>query len=143
MAFAINDTGLERDVVQVVFDDPVIIESRHEEGGPDRVYDVAIPGNPVGVEYARTQDQAFFRIRARLVDAADVAILETLLAGSGPVVFKPKAGDAGTVTCLFGERKDHEFELYNGPIPDAAADGSALSSLLTQYNVTLSLLRLE
>lgn len=143
MAFAINDTGIERGAVKVVFDTPVIIESRHEEGGPDRVFDVALPGNPVGVEYTRTQDQAFYRIRARLVDAADVATLETLLAGSGPVEFKPKAGDPTTITCLFGERKDQKFELYNGPIPDAAGDGSTLPPLLTQYNVTLSLLRLE
>lgn len=143
MALGINDTGIYRGATELAFPDPPIILSRHEEGGPDRVYDIALPGNPVGVEYTRDQDQAFLRFRLRLLTAAQVAVIETLMGASGTVEVKLTPGSATEITCLFGPRSEQVFYLYNDEIPNAQPDGSALDPLLTQYRVDLFLIRME
>lgn len=143
MAFNINETGIEQGATQVLFDDPPIILDRHEEGGPDRVFEVAIPGNPIGVEYTRDQAKTFERIRVRLMTAAQVATLETLIDGGGVMVVKLTPGSATTIQCLFGPRDEMDFHLYNEPIPNATPAGGTIPALLTQYRVDLLLLRLE
>lgn len=143
MTLGINDTGIYRGATELVFPDPPIILTRHLEGGPDRVYDLTLPGIPVGVEYTRTQDQAFIRLRLRLLTAAQVATLETLMGGSGTVEVKLTPGTTTEITCVFGPRSEQEFFLYNEPVPDAQSDGTALDPLLTQYRVDLFLIRME
>lgn len=143
MAFTINQTGIERGATQLLFPDPPIILSRHMEGGPDRVYDLAINGKPVGVEYTRAQDQAFLLIRLRLLDAVQVATLEDLMSDSGAVEVKITPGDATVITCIFGPRSEQVFHLFNDPIANAQPDGSPLHATLTQYRVDLFLIRME
>ena len=143
MAFNILETGIERGGTQVLFDDPPIILSRHEEGGPDRVHEVSIPGTPIGVEFTRSQDQAFLMIRVRLMTAAQIATLETLMGASGPVEVKLTPGSATTITCLFASRGEDDFFLFNDAIPNATPAGGAIPALLTQYRLDLKLIRLE
>jgi hypothetical protein len=142
MAFAIGEVGIERDTTQVLFDAPPIIEDRHAEGGPSRVYELAITNNPCVVEYATSQDKAKLKIRMEQLTAAQVATIETLLADAGVVTVKLKPGDATTLTCGFGPMAEHSFKPYNGPFPESDKIGGTLTPVLTAYKVTLSLLRL-
>lgn len=143
MAFALDEVGIERGATQVLFDAPPIIENRHAEGGPSRAYEIAITNEPCVVEYVVSRDQAKLLIRMEQLTAAQVATIETLLWAGGLITVKLKPGDATTNTCAFGPRTEHRFEPYNGPYPESDKTGSALTSVLTTYRVTLSLLRLD
>jgi len=143
MAFAIGEVGIERGATQVLFDAPPIIEERHREGGPSTSYELAITNNPCVVDYAVSQDKAFLQIRMEQLDAAQVALIETLMGATGPVDVKLKVGDATTITCAFGPREMHKFEPYNKDYPEGDKAGATLTPVLTAYKVTLFLLRLE
>ena len=142
MAFALGEVGIERGATQVLFDAPPIIEDRHKEGGPTRVYEIAITNNPCVVEYATSQDKSKLKIHMEQLTAAQVATLETLIGDAGVVTVKLKPGDATTLTCGFGPRSEHDFKPYNGPFPESDKVGGTLTPVLTAYKVTLSLLRL-
>jgi hypothetical protein len=141
MAFAIGEVGIERGATQVLFDAPPIIEDRHLEGGPSRVYEIAITNNPCVVEYATNQNKAKLRIHMEQLTAAQVATIETLIAAAGVVIVKLKPGDATTLTCGFGPKAEHKFLPYNGPFPESDKVGGTLTPVLTAYKVILSLLR--
>lgn len=143
MAFAIGEVGIERGATQVLFATPPIIERRHREGGPTTAYELAITNNPCVVDYAIDQDKAFLQIRMEQLVIAQVNLIETLMAATGPVVVKLKPGDATTITCAFGPRDMHKFQPYNKDYPESDKVGGTLTPVLTAYKVTLFLLRLE
>jgi hypothetical protein len=143
VAFALDEVGIERGATQVLFDAPPIIEQRHAEGGPSRTYELSITNEPCVVEYAVNRDQAKLLIRMEQLSASQVATIETLLGAGGLVTVKLKPGVSTTNTCAFGPRIEHRFEPYNGPYPESDKTGGALTSVLTTYRVTLSLLRLD
>ena len=62
MAFSINETGFERDAVQLVFDSAPIMLERHAEDAADAAYAVAIGGEPITTQFNRTQAKSFLRI---------------------------------------------------------------------------------
>lgn len=143
MAFGINETGIERGATQLLFPDPPIIIDRHEEDAPDAAYDVAIPGNPIVVEYARQQDKTFLRIKVRYLTAAHIATLQTLWSGSGPVTVKLTAGSSTTSSAMFGPRKDQRLTPFNGDYATSKPDGTSVDPIFEQYWAELLLLRLE
>ena len=143
MAFAIGEVGIERGGTQVLFDAPPIIRQRHREGGPSTSYELAITNNPCVVDYALGQDKAFLEIHMEQLTIAQVTLIETLMATSGPVEVKLKVGDATTISCAFGPREMHKFEPYNKDYPEGDKAGATLTPVLTAYKVTLFLLRLE
>ncbi len=143
MAFAIGEVGIERDATQVLFDAPPIIKDRHLEGGPTTAFELAITNDPCVVDYAVDQDKAFLKIHMEQLDIAQVNLIETLMATSGPIVVKLKVGDATTITCAFGPREMHKFVPYNKDYPDGDKTGATLTPVLTAYKITLFLLRLE
>ena len=143
MAFAIGEVGIERGGTQVLFDAPPIIEDRHLEGGPTTSFELAITNDPCVVDYAADQDKAFLKIRMEQLTAAQIAVIETLMGATGPIVVKLKPGDATTITCAFGPREMHDFKPYTGSYPESDKTGGALTPVLTTYKVTLFLLRLE
>jgi hypothetical protein len=143
MAFAIGEVGIERDSTQVLFDAPPIIKERHREGGPTTAFALAITNDPCVVDFAVGQDKAFLEIHMEQLTAAQIAVIETLMSATGPIVVKLKPGDATTITCAFGPRDMHEFQPYNGPYPESDKTGGTLTPVLTAYKVTLFLLRLE
>jgi hypothetical protein len=142
MAFLLSEVGIERGATKVTFNAPPIIEERHREGGPSRVYELSINNNPVVVDYALAQDKAYLRIRMEQLTAAQVATIESLMASSGLVTVKLKPGVSTTIVCAFGPRSEQSFEPYNGPYPESDKSGAALTPILTAYRVTLMLLRM-
>jgi len=143
MSFTINQTGIERDATQLLFPDPPILLERHEEDAADAVYEVSLPGNPIVVQYVRDQPKSFLKIRLRLLDAAEVATLVTLMEGSGPVTVKLTPGDAAEFLAMFGPRDDQDLMPYNDDFATGKPDGSAVDTVFTQYRADLFLLRLE
>lgn len=142
MAFLIGDVGIERGATQLLFSHPPIIEMRHAESGQDTIYEVAVPGNPVGVQYASAQAKIFLRIRIEQVTPAQVATLETLRGASGLVEVKLTPGVATTLTCLFGPDDQQSIEAYTGDYPESDKVGGALPDLMKTYKVKLALLRM-
>ena len=144
MAFALDEVGIEDigEVTQVLFDHPPIIEDRHAESGQDTIYEVAVPGNPVGVQYVPSQSKIFLRLRWEQVTSTQMATLETLRATAGPMTVKLKPGDATTLTCLFGPDADQDITPYTGDYPESDKTGGALPELMKTYKVRLTLLRM-
>ena len=142
MAFNLDEVGIERDTTQVLFNAPPIIEDRHAESGQDTIYEVAIPGNPVAVQYVPSQAKIFLRLRWEQVTSAQVATLETLRGGAGLITVKLKPGDATTLTCVFGPDSEQEITPYTGCYPESDKTGSPLPELMKTYRVRLTLLRM-
>ena len=142
MAFAINETGIERGATKLVFESAPIINDRHAEEPADAVFAVAITGAPITVQYIRTQNKTFLYFHVRLVSGADVDTLNTLMGGVGPVTVKLTPGDATVILCMFGPREDQDVTPYNGDYATGKADGSAVDPILTQHYADLFLLRL-
>ena len=142
MAFNLEDVGIERGTTQVLFNHPPIIEQRHAESGQDTIYEVAIPGNPVVVQYVPSQAKIFLRLRWEQVTPAQVTTLETLRAGAGLVTVKLKPGSAATLSCMFGPDEEHSIEPYTGDYPESDKIGGALPDLMKTYRVSLTLLRM-
>jgi hypothetical protein len=143
MAFNLSEVGIERGATQVLFNTPPIIDERHAESHQSTAYEIALPGNPVAVQFVKSQEKAFLRIRIEQATSSQVALIETLRATRGPVTVKLKPGDATTIACVFGPDSDQSFEPYNGAYPESDKTGSALPELLKTYRVSLTLLRLE
>jgi len=142
MAFAINETGFERDAVQLLFDTAPIMLERHAEDAQDAAYAVAIGGEPVTTQFNRTQAKSFLRIRLRLIAGADLATLITLMEGAGPVTVKLTPGSATTILCMFGPRHEQIFMPYNEDYATGKTDGTAVDPIFIQYKCDLFLLRL-
>jgi hypothetical protein len=142
MAFSINETGFERDATKLVFDSAPILMDRHEEEAKDAEYAVAISGAPITVQFNRTQDKSFLRLKIRYIAGADVDTLVTLMEGDGPVTVKLTPGDATTILCMFGPREMQELTPFSGDYATGKSDGSAVDPLLRQYYAELFLLRL-
>ncbi len=142
MAFTINQTGIERGGTQLVFESAPIMLQRHAEEAQDAAYAVAISGQPIVTQYARTQAKSFLRIKLRLIAGADVDTLITLMEGAGPVVVKLTPGSAATITCIFGPRADQKLTPFNKDYATGKSDGSAVDPIFTQYEAELFLLRL-
>lgn len=105
------------------------------------MYELAVTNNPCVVEYVVSQDKAKLKIRMEKLNAAQVALIETLMGAAGPVTVKLKVGVATTITCGFGPRDEQILMPYNGPYPEGDKAGATLTPVLTAYKVTLSLLR--
>lgn len=142
MAFSINQVGISGGAETLLLDAPPIIEERHREGGPSRVYELSLANTPVVVDYATSQDKAYLKIRMEQLTAAQVATIESLMAAGGFVTVKLKPGVATTIVCAFGPRSEQSFEPYNGPYPESNKTGGTLTPVLTAYRVTLMLLRM-
>ena len=143
MTFNLADVGIERDATQVLFNAPPIITDRHEESGQSTIYEIALPGNPVVVQYVLAQPKVFLRLRWEQVTDAQLAVLDTLRSGSGPVTVKIKPGDASTLTCMFGPDADQEITQYTGDRPESDKIGGALPELMKTSKVVLTLLRMS
>jgi hypothetical protein len=142
MAFAINETGFERGATKLVFGTAPIMLERHAEDAQDAAYAVAISGEPITVQYVRTQAKSFLRIRLRLVVGSDVTTLIALMDGAGPVDVKLTPGSAAITQCMFGPREDQELIPYNEDYATGKPDGTAVDPIFTQYKADLFLLRL-
>ena len=143
MAFLIGDVGIERGVTQVLFDHPPIIVERHGESGQDTIFEVAVPGNPVAVQYVPAQSKILLRLRWEQVTDAQLAVLETLRAASGVVVVKLKPSLATTITCVFGPDSEQSITQYTGDRPESDKVGGALPALMKTSKVELTFLRME
>jgi hypothetical protein len=141
MAFTINQTGIERGATQLLFPSAPIIIDRHREEPADAAHAIAITGAPIVVQFGRTQQKSELRMRIRLLTGAEVTTLNTLMAGSGPVVVKLTPGSATTINCMFGPREEQEVVPYSGDYATAKMDGSAVDPLLEQHHAELFLLR--
>lgn len=142
MAFAINETGFERDATKLVTGDPFILLDRHAEDAQDAQYAIAITGAPITTQFNRTQSESILRLRIRLITGSDVAVLTSLMAGVGPVTVKLTPGDATTFLAMFGPREDQKLIPYNEDYATGKSDGTAVDPIFTQYKADLFLLRL-
>jgi len=142
MAFQLSEVGIERGAVQVLFANPPIIVERHAESGQGTIYEVAVPGNPVAVQYTPAQPKIFLRLRWEQVTDAQLVLLESLRAASGVVVVKLKPGVAATITCVFGPDEDQTITQYTGDRPESDKTGNALPALMKTSRVELTLLRM-
>jgi hypothetical protein len=142
MAFDLSDVGIERGTTKVLFNHPPIIEHRHAESGQDTIYEVAVPGNPVAVQYVPSQAKIFLRLRWEQVTPAQMATLETLRAGAGLITVKLTPGSATTLTCVFGPDSEQEITPYTGDYPESDKIGGALPDLMKTYRVRLTLIRM-
>ena len=144
MAFNLADVGIEdaAETTQVLFAHPPIIEQRHAESGQDTVYEIAVPGNVVAVQYVPTQAKRFLWLRWEQVTSTQVATIETLRTTGGLMTVKLKPGDATTLTCVFGPDADQSITTYTGDYPESDKIGGSLPELMTTYKVRLTLLRM-
>jgi len=142
MSFTINQTGIERGAIQLIFESAPIILKRHDEDAADSAYEISLTGTPVVTQFVRAQAQSFLRFRLRLVSGSDVATLSTLMAGDGPVTVKLTPGSTTTISCMFGPRDDQKFEPFSGDYATGQSDGSAVDPIFVQYRVDLLMLRL-
>ena len=143
MAFNLPDVGIERGVTQVLFANPPIIVERHSESGQDTIYEVAVPGNPIAVQYTPAQAKIFLRLRWEQVTDAQLVLLESLRAASGVVVVKLKPGVATTITCAFGPDSEQSITQYTGDRPESDKIGGVLPALMKTSKVELTFLRME
>jgi hypothetical protein len=142
MAFTINETGFERGATKLVFDDPPILMNRHEEEAADAAHAVAISGAPITVQFNRSQDKSFLRLKIVYIAGSDVGTLETLMNGAGPVDVKLTPGDATITQCMFGPRDQQKVIPFNDDFATGKSDGTAVDPIFTQYYAELFLLRL-
>ena len=142
MAFGINETGLERDALTLVTDDPFILLNRHAEDAQDAAYALAISGATITTQFSRTQSKSILRLRIRLISGTDVDDLVTLMKGLGPVTVKLTPGDATTFLAMFGPRVDQKLVPYNNDYATGKLDGTPVDPIFTQYHAELFLLRL-
>ena len=142
MAFLINEAGFERGATQLLLDTAPIMLERHAEDAQDAAYAIAISGEPITVQYTRSQPKSFLRVRLRLIAGADLDTLINLMEGAGPVDVKLTPGDSTVIQCMFGPREDQELIPYNDDYATAKMDGTAVDPIFVQYKCDLFLLRL-
>ena len=134
--------AIERDDVELTVTIPPKIVSRFEEGGPARTISVAVGGQAIATEVPQSVDQRLLVLRWEDMDAASVAIVQSLLAGSGPITVLTHVG-ATPATCAFGPRSEQKITPLVAPAyPETLADGSAQLAARTQCSVELTLYRI-
>lgn len=136
MSFETGETGIERDETQLVFAHAPKLLHAHQQGGPDRVVAVSVPGTPVVVEYVPDEDPALVVIRSELLTEDQVETLEELLSETGPVTVKlDPAEDGETFLAVFGPRAEQKLEPIFGAYPVTAPER------LTKWRAQLTLYR--
>src|SRR3989304_526975 len=89
---------------------------------PPRSFSVPIGGQAIATEVPQTVDERILRLRWEDMDAASVAIVQSLLAGSGPVTVLTHAA-ATPATCAFGQRSGQKIVPLVAPAyPETLAD---------------------
>lgn len=135
--------AISRNGVELTVTVPPKIVSRFEEGGPIRSVSVAIGGQAIATEVPQAVDARRVRLRWESMAAADVAIVDQLLDGSGPVTVKTYASETG-FTCAFGPREEQKIASLADPegYPETLANGSAQLAARTQCSVELTFYRI-
>lgn len=110
-------------------DFPPIVMSRHKEGGPKVGDAISIVNTPVVTEWDVAQDQAMIRLKFKVLNASQLASLESLLSAGGPIAITLTPG-GGSLDGVFADRSKHRFTPYNSPYPNSDESGGSLSDTL-------------
>ena len=138
MSFA----AITRGAVVLTVTVPPKIVSRFDEGGPVRTISVAIGGQAIATEVPQTVDERVLRLRWEDMDAASVAIVQSLLDGSGPVTVLTYTGASG-ITCMFGPRSEQRIVPLVAPsYPETLAGGGTQLAQRKRCSVELTLYRI-
>jgi hypothetical protein len=144
----VSFAAITRDAVVLTVTIPPKIVSRFEEGGSLRTVSVAIGGQAIVTEVPQTVESRKLHLAWEVMSGADVAIVEQLLAGSGPVTVLTHAA-ATPATCMFGPKSEQKItpflragQSFPEAYPETLADGSAQLAARTQCSVELTLYRI-
>lgn len=139
MSFA----AITRDATVLTVDVPPKIAGRFDGGLSDRSASITFDNSAVVVEWAASATKPVLRLRWEALTGAQLAILDALIDGEGPVTVKRYAADTGA-SFMFGARSEQKIEtrLHPEGYPDTLADGSAQLAARTWGSAELTLYRL-
>jgi len=138
----VSFVAIERGEVELTVTIPPKIISRFEEGGPARTISVAVGGQAIATEVPQSVDQRLLVLRWEDMEAASVAIVQSLLAGSGPVTVLTHVG-ATPATCAFGPRSEQKIVPLVAPAyPETLAGGGTQLDQRKRCSVELTLYRI-